>query len=57
MTNKGFDEYGNYGENNPPVGDTESYTEAMSKPELKTLVTEYVHGKIEKHNEIKQAKE
>lgn len=26
----------------------------MSKPELKTLVTEYVHGKIEKHNEIKQ---
>lgn len=34
MSNKGFDqnrrfdEYGNYGENNPPVGDTESYTKA-----------------------------
>ena len=29
MTDKGFDEYGHYGENNPPVGDTESYTAAM----------------------------
>ena len=28
MTDKGFDEYGHYGENNPPVGDTESYTAA-----------------------------
>ena len=24
MTDKGFDEYGNYGENNPPVGESES---------------------------------
>ena len=23
MTDKGFDEYGHYGENNPPVGESE----------------------------------
>jgi hypothetical protein len=29
MSNKGFDEYGNYGENNPPLGDTSDYKETV----------------------------